>query len=194
MDTYEKHQGDLPDVMTDNILNARRSRYDYSSFLRKFLTWNEEMHINPDEFDYIYYLYGMQLYKNMPLEESGDFFAHAAVHIIQCDAKIQKDDKLSSPEEFDRYLKKVEISGGGGTDFRPVFDYVEELQKKGGMHELCGLLYFTDGLGTFPSKMPPYKTGFVFLKTRQHIKNVPPWAIRLDVAEEDLAISDTDRI
>jgi predicted metal-dependent peptidase len=235
MDTYEKHQGDLPDVMTDNILNVRRNRYDYSSFLRKFLAWNEEMRINPDEFDYIYYMYGMQLYKNMPLiepleyrdtnkirdfviaidtsgstmgrtvrsflshtasvlKESGDFFAHANVHIIQCDAKIQKDDRLQSQEEFDRYLKKVEISGGGGTDFRPVFDYIGELQKKGEMHKLRGLLYFTDGLGTFPTKMPPYKTVFVFLKTHQHIKNVPPWAIRLDVAEEDLAVSDTDRL
>ena len=235
MDTYEKHQGDVPDVLTDNILNVRRSRYDYSAFLRRFLSWNEEMHVSRDEFDYIYYMYGMHLYQNMPLiepleyrdtnkirdfviaidtsgstmgrtvrsflahtaavlNESGDFFSHANVHIIQCDAKIQKDDRLNSPEEFDRYLKNVELAGGGGTDFRPVFDYIGELQKKGEMHELRGLLYFTDGLGTFPKKMPPYKTAFVFLKTHQHIRDVPPWAIRLDVAGEDLAVSDTDRL
>ena len=88
----------------------------------------------------------------------------------------------------------MELRGGGGTDFRPVFDYIEALQQKGAMHELRGLLYFTDGLGTFPGRMPPYKTAFVFLKTHQHIKDVPPWAIRLDVAEEDLALSDTDRL
>lgn len=235
MDAYEKHQGDVPDVLTDNILDVRRSKYDYSTFLRKFLAMNEEMHINQDEFDYIYYMYGMHLYRNMPLiepleyrdtnrirdfviaidtsgstmgrtvrsflshtadvlNESGDFFSHANVHIIQCDAKIQKDDLLNSPEEFERYLKNVELKGGGGTDFRPVFDYVTDLQKKGEMHELRGLLYFTDGLGTFPQKMPPFKTAFVFLKGRQHIRGVPPWAIRLDVAEEDLAVTDRDNL
>jgi len=44
-------------------------RYDYRSFLRKFAVWREEMHTDPDNFDYVFYTYGLQLYKNMPLVE-----------------------------------------------------------------------------------------------------------------------------
>jgi predicted metal-dependent peptidase len=235
MDTFETNKGEIPDVLTDNLLDVRRGTYDYSTFLRKFLAWNEEIHVNPDEFDYIYYLYGMHLYENMPLIEpleyrdthkirdfviaidtsgstmgrtvrnflsqtasvltgSGNFFARCRVHVIECDSKIQKDDLLTSPEDFDRYLKNIELKGGGGTDFRPVFRYIDRLQKEEKMNEVQGLLYFTDGLGTFPKTMPRYKTAFVFLKTHQQIKNVPPWAIRLDIAEEDLASSDEDYI
>ena len=44
-----------------------------------------------------------------------------------------------------------EISGGGGTDFRPIFDWVR--------HEHLSpdlLVYFTDAQGHFPEREPPY--------------------------------------
>ena len=235
LETFSKRQGTEAGNLMQNLAAVNREKYDYTAFLKKFAVLGEVMKINDDEFDYVYYTYGLKLYEKMPLiepleykdvkrvrefviaidtsgstsgelvqrflqktynilQQSESFFTKINVHIIQCDAKIQKDDTLDSPEEFERYLKNVELRGGGGTDFRPVFDYIEALQQKGAMHELRGLLYFTDGLGTFPGRMPPYKTAFVFLKTHQHIKDVPPWAIRLDVAEEDLALSDTDRL
>ncbi|MCC7456780.1 MAG: hypothetical protein IT390_07385 [Nitrospira sp.] len=43
------------------------------------------------------------------------------------------------------------IKGGGGTDFRPVFDWVREQ-----MHRPDLLVYFTDAEGEFPSSAPPY--------------------------------------
>lgn len=61
------------------------------------------------------------------------------------------------------------------------------------MDELCasrqftnlrGLLYFTDGLGTYPARRPAYETAFLFLGDRFDDANVPPWAIKL-VLEED---------
>ena len=50
--------------------------------------------------------------------------------------------------------------GFGGTDFNPVFDYVDELIKDG--HEVDCLIYLSDGMGRFPEKVPEgYKTFFV---------------------------------
>ena len=46
-----------------------RERYDYKAFLRKFAVMKEEMQVDPDSFDYIYYTYGMNHYGNMPLIE-----------------------------------------------------------------------------------------------------------------------------
>ncbi len=53
----------------DQLLEATKTRYDYSTFLKKFCVPNEEMTIDADEFDYIYYSYGLELYGNVPLIE-----------------------------------------------------------------------------------------------------------------------------
>ena len=48
----------------------RRQRYvDYRKFLRKFAHYRETLGSNPEEFDYIYYTYGLELYHDMPLIE-----------------------------------------------------------------------------------------------------------------------------
>ena len=44
---------------------------------------------------------------------------------------------------------------------------------------LKGLIYFTDGYGIYPNKMPPYRTAFVFLEEDYRDVDVPPWAVRL---------------
>ena len=49
-----------------------------------------------------------------------------------------------------------------------------------------GLLYFTDGYGTFPAKMPPYDTAFIFMKDDYRDVDVPPWAIKLILDTETL--------
>lgn len=48
---------------------GNRERYDYKSFLRKFAVLKEEIQVDEDSFDYIYYTYGMDHYGNMPLIE-----------------------------------------------------------------------------------------------------------------------------
>ncbi len=52
-----------------NINEATRKRYNYESLLRRFAVQSETIKVNPDEFDYIYYTYGLKLYENMPLIE-----------------------------------------------------------------------------------------------------------------------------
>lgn len=55
--------------MEQNLREATRERYDYTDFLRKFMVMGETVQVNDDEFDYIYYTYGLNTYGNMPLVE-----------------------------------------------------------------------------------------------------------------------------
>ena len=227
MESFSKMQGDKAGNMMQNLREVNRERYDYTAFLKKFAVLGETMKINDDEFDYIYYTYGLKLYDKMPLIEpleykevkrirefviaidtsgsvAGDlvqrfvqktynilqstesFFSKINVHIIQCDAEIQEDAKITSQEDFDRYLKEMKLHGMGGTDFRPVFEYVDELREKKEFQNLKGLIYFTDGYGTFPAKKPPYETAFVFIDDGMNNYDVTPWAIKLVLQKEEI--------
>ena len=52
-----------------NLEEATKETYDYGDFLRRFSVSGEDMRINDDEFDYVYYTYGLSLYGNLPLVE-----------------------------------------------------------------------------------------------------------------------------
>ncbi len=52
-----------------NLLEASRERHSYDELLRRFMVMNEDMRVNDEEFDYIYYTYGLSTYGNMPLVE-----------------------------------------------------------------------------------------------------------------------------
>lgn len=52
-----------------NLAQATRDRYDYAQILQKFTVMGEDMRVNDDEFDYVYYTYGLSEYGNMPLVE-----------------------------------------------------------------------------------------------------------------------------
>ena len=120
------------------------------------------------------------------LKQEESFFKKINLHIIQCDADIQEDVKITSQEEFDRYLSTMQLHGFGGTDFRPVFSYVEELRRNKEFVNLKGLIYFTDGYGVFPEKKPDYPAAFVFVDEQYEIPDVPPWAIRLVLEPEEI--------
>ena len=226
-ETFSYQQGSHAGGMIQNLREVNREKYDYTSFLKKFAVLGEAMKINEDEFDYVFYTYGLQLYKRMPLIEpleykevkrikefviaidtsgsvSGElvqkfvqktynillstesFFSKINVHIIQCDADIQEDKKITCREEFDEYLKTMKIRGLGGTDFRPVFEYVNQLQAEKEFTNLKGLIYFTDGYGDFPSQKPTYDTAFVFIDNEYNNPDIPPWAIKLVLKKEEI--------
>ena len=108
------------------------------------------------------------------------------LHIIQCDAEVQEDAKITCRREFDDYMKKMQIRGLGGTDFRPVFEYVEHLRKKQEFTNLKGVIYFTDGIGVFPEKKPDYHTAFVYIDDEYNNLDMPPWAIKLALRREEI--------
>ena len=55
--------------LSDELAVENRERYDYRTFLKKFAVLKEEMQIDPDSFDYVFYSYGLRMYGNMPLIE-----------------------------------------------------------------------------------------------------------------------------
>lgn len=121
------------------------------------------------------------------LQENDSFFRKVNIHIIQCDEKVQQDRKITTEEELQKYMEEMEIVGSGGTDFRPAFAYVDELCRRKEFTNLKGLLYFTDGFGIFPKNMPPYETAFVFMREDYDDTQVPPWAIKIIIDEEELS-------
>ena len=74
----------------------------------------------------------------------------------------------------------------GGTDFRPVFAYVDKLLEEKKLTNLNGLLYFTDGVGTYPEKSPAYKTAFIFNRDDHISPHVPSWAIRAVLTTDNI--------
>lgn len=219
------------EALTENLSEAMREKYDYAGFLRRFMTMGEELKVNDEEFDYIYYTYGLKEYGNMPLvepleyaddkkikefviaidtsascrgrtvqaflqktysimKESENFFRKINVHIIQCDSDVQSDVKITCEEDFDRFMRNGKFVGFGTTDFRAVFRYVDELIEKREFENFKGLIYFTDGYGTYPEKMPEYDVAFVFLSDDSFAPPVPPWAIKLVLQSDEIEKED----
>ena len=114
------------------------------------------------------------------LADKEAFFTKCRVHIIECDDRIRKDLLVEDAEEMERYRERFEVSGGYGTDFRPVFYYIEDLQKRGELKELKALLYFTDGRGRYPKYAPSYTAAFIFPRGEDiDDENAPFWALKL---------------
>ena len=126
------------------------------------------------------------------LTEQNSFFAKSRIRIIQCDDQVRMDEEVKNSRELEQLLNRFTVIGGGGTDFRPAFAYVNELLEQGVLKNLGGLLYFTDGKGIYPKKRPEYKTAFLFLDDYDE-SAVPPWAMRLRVEQEDILAEETRR-
>lgn len=118
------------------------------------------------------------------LNQSNSFFADSVIRILQCDDSVKKDTVIRTEAELTQFMNEFELVGGGGTDFRPAFVYVNELREQGYCRNLGGLLYFTDGKGIYPKKKPEYKTAFLFLEEYDDTQ-VPAWAIRLKLEPEE---------
>lgn len=217
-------------ISTDALVSILRirntKRHDYRAFLRRFMVRRSSIQENLDEFDPIYYTYGLHTYGNIPLMDSletsdspkmeefviaidtsgstmrGPVTAfleeaysilrqtgvgrHANIHIIQCDEMVRSDDIVRSEADLRVLISDFKLIGGKGTDFRPVFTYVDKLIDEGGFRNLKGLIYFTDGMGTFPARRPRYDTAFVFCDDKYRAHEVPPWAMKLEIRTSDL--------
>ena len=116
------------------------------------------------------------------LRSADSFTRKLNIHILQCDDQLRSDQKIASLEELRRYMEDLPLSGGSATDFRPVFAHVDRLLKAGEFHNLRGLLYFTDGMGVYPTKRPDYEAAFILLEEPPLSVKMPPWAIRISPA------------
>ena len=209
-----------------NLEEATKERYDYGEILRRFAVPGEEMAVSDEEFDYVYYTYGLSHYGNLPLIEpleyresrkvkefviaidtsastkdglvrrfiertysiladETSFFSKMNVLVIQCDAAVTDVARITCLRDLEDYLENPVIKGLGGTDFRPVFAYVDEALAAGELNDLGGLIYFTDGQGTYPTRRPAFETAFVFLDSDDAAASapVPPWAMKVVLDE-----------
>ena len=210
-----------------NLSVANRKTYDFREFLKRFSALSEEMKVSTEEFDYVYYTYGLARYGNMPLVEpleyqesrrirefviaidtsascAGGLVKHFVektydvlrstaafgrkvnVHIVQCDCDVRKDTKITSVRDLDGEFGEFEARGFGGTDFRPVFKYVDELVKSRELPNLKGMIYLTDGIGKYPEEAPGYECVFVFVDEDGARRTVPPWAMKVLMTEDEI--------
>lgn len=228
LETESKNKGIQAGSLCWQLRVAGRDKVDYRAFLKKFSVSRESLGTNMDEFDYVYYTYGMELYRDMPLIEpleyredrrvrefviaidtsgsvsrqrvrrflestfsilksSGSFSSEMKVYIIQCDAAIQHVELIETPEDLNHYMEELMIYGYGGTDFRPVFEYVDRLLEERMLTKLEGMIYFTDGLGIYPKHPPAYRTAFIFTdEGLENVSDFPAWAMKIILTEEEI--------
>ena len=105
------------------------------------------------------------------LETFGDY----ELTVIQCDSKVQDVERYY--DAYDRFHSpEWKTCGGGGTDFRPPFDYVAEHPE---IEPSC-LVYVTDGFGPAPDRPPPYPVLWILT----HDGRTPaPWGLTLRLKE-----------
>ena len=204
----------------ENIVGGKR---DYRRLLERFIKTSEKKTPSED-FDYIFYCYGLSLYKNVPLIErletsdakdysqivvaidvSGSTAGEPVeiflkevysicsqiserdklrLRIIQCDNEIRSDEIINGDEDFKNKMKEFKLEGGGGTDFRPVFDRLAADKKHGA--KIRALLYFTDGYGTFPAENPDFKVCFLLYGENAEDMKVPYFAYKIVLDDDDL--------
>lgn len=114
------------------------------------------------------------------LGQSENFFKNARVRIIQADDLVRDDIIINGDYNIEKLFSDFQLKGGGNTDFRPTFTYINNLIKMGEITSPDGVIYFTDGRGIFPQTKPEYKTAFVFLEGyegKEEIK-VPAWVYK----------------
>lgn len=98
-------------------------------------------------------------------------FGKYEVTVIECDADVERVEVFTS----DRPLPKDyswQVSGGGGTSFAPVFNYIKNQCIRPDI-----LIYITDGYGDAPHTPPPYPVMWVL--TSDGIESFAPWGMKL---------------
>jgi predicted metal-dependent peptidase len=227
METFAKDGAQDAGTLAWLLHIQNRRRRSYREYLQRFAVMREEVSIDMDSFDYGFYMYGLNLYGNMPLIEENEFrevkkveelviaidtsasckdklvqqflnetgailrsqenfFKTVRIRILECDNQIQRDVPLHDLDEIETYAQDFHVQGGYGTDFRPVFTYVEQLRARGELRNLKGLMYFTDGFGEYPVKPTDYDTVFVFYgDDERDDTRVPSWALKLYLEEGD---------
>lgn len=89
--------------------------------------------------------------------------------VLSCDAQINHVDDLTMDDIFE-----MKCHGGGGTDFRPPFTWLEQQ----GIEPSC-LIYLTDLEGPFPETPPSYPVLWCSINKKQ-----APWGETLHITED----------
>ena len=93
------------------------------------------------------------------------------VHVLHADAVVQHVETYEPGDEL-----RLELRGGGGTDFRPVFEWVERQPDP----PAC-LIYLTDGEGTFPAAPPAYPVLWAMVSDGSRRPPAPPFGLEVPI-------------
>ena len=69
LETFSRRHGKRAGALMDGLEPVTFEECDYTDFLRRFGAQNEVLQLSEDEFDLIYYTYGLRTYGNIPLVE-----------------------------------------------------------------------------------------------------------------------------
>jgi predicted metal-dependent peptidase len=83
--------------------------------------------------------------------------SHYQIELLVCDEKIHSHKTFYSGEHLE-----VTLKGGSGTDFRPVFEFIDQE-----FDDVKLLLYFTDLQGRFPREEPRYSVKWITPKEEE---------------------------
>ena len=104
-------------------------------------------------------------------------FRNSILHIFPCDAEVYTHiEVVSTNGDVDWGKIQSQIKGGGGTDFRPVFNAVEKNDLD---QRIQVLVYITDGHGDYPENPPNYPV---------------IWIVKGDYPQEDIPFGKVIRL
>ena len=112
-------------------------------------------------------------------QEMGEFLAEvnalkgqmrARVTLLACDSQLAPEAPWIF-ESWDEFNLPEKITSGGGTNFKPVFEWVEKQQQRPDL-----LVFFTDAQGAFPEREPAYPVIWLVKG-----KSKTPWGQRIQL-------------
>ena len=88
------------------------------------------------------------------------------IRVIYCDARVRGEKVFTRAD----LPLELELRGGGGTKFEPVFEHITENQ-----YTPSCLIYFTDLAGSFPEHEPDYPVMWLVPKPRDDQERTVPF-------------------
>ena len=202
--TVERTQGTLPASITSILEKLRKPEIKWQELLAQFVTsiYSGKRQWIPPNRRHVYNDTYFQSRRNeainiaVAIDTSGSCiselpkffgelnglvksFGSYTLHLLECDAAVNKYEYYDdgNPLELEE-ADKIEWSGGGGTSFVPVFDYIE----KEGI-QIDALVYLTDSFGTAPKDPPNYPV--LWLLTHDGDENFCEWGRKVKFKENN---------
>lgn len=99
--------------------------------------------------------------------------------VLSCDAEVHTVAEVNCEED----IAALKLEGGGGTDFRPVFNWIGDNKPA-----MKLLVFFTDGFGEFPKDAPSTKVLWCVSKGGMELEKIPfGEAVNIDMTEREEA-------
>lgn len=163
--TYERNFGTLPAHIAQLVNKLLEPEISWQDVLTQFVTrcYGDRREWNPPNRRHVWHDSYLQSRRSEKLkiavgiDTSGSIgqylgkflgelnalvntFGRYELHVIQCDATVNKYDMYTDDEPLDLENEKFECYGGGGTALQPIFDYIDDNQI-----EVDAAVIFTDG-------------------------------------------------